>query len=58
MQFDAAEDDGLRKVVAQWEQATGKTAELSFYASGDTEAKVVTAMKGIWTPHQNRFFDT
>lgn len=39
------EDEALKAVVALWEKQTGKKAELSFYATGDTEAKVVTAVK-------------
>lgn len=39
------EDEALKSVVSLWEKQTGKTAEVSFYATGDTEAKVVTALK-------------
>ena len=39
------EDNTLKEIVARWEKETGKTAELSFYATGDTEAKVLTALK-------------
>ena len=32
------EDNTLKEIVARWEKETGNTAELSFYATGDTEA--------------------
>jgi len=40
-----AEDEALKKVVALWEKETGKRADLSFYATGDTEAKTIPALK-------------
>ena len=39
------EDEALKKVVALWEKETGKRADLSFYATGDTEAKTIPALK-------------
>ncbi len=39
------EDNALKAVIAKWEAQTGKKAELGFYGSGDTEAKVIAALE-------------
>jgi multiple sugar transport system substrate-binding protein len=39
------EDEALQRVVEQWEAASGKQADLSFYATGDTETKTIAALE-------------
>jgi multiple sugar transport system substrate-binding protein len=39
------EDEALAAVVAKWEEQSGKTAELSFYGTGDTDKKVIAALE-------------
>ncbi len=39
------EENALKAVVTKWEEQTGKTADLSFYGSGDTEAKTIAALE-------------
>lgn len=41
----ADEDNALKDVIAKWEARTGKKADLSFYGSGDTEAKTIAALE-------------
>ncbi len=45
-----AEDDAFKSVIALWERQTGKKVDVSFYASGDTEAKTIPAMKAGLPP--------
>ncbi|MBM3548536.1 MAG: extracellular solute-binding protein [Alphaproteobacteria bacterium] len=45
-----AEDDAFKAVVAAWEKQTGKKVDVSFYASGDTEAKTIPALKAGLPP--------
>lgn len=39
------EEEALKAVITKWEAQSGKKAELSFYGSGDTEAKVIAALE-------------
>lgn len=39
------EENALKAVVTKWEEQTGKTVDLSFYGSGDTEAKTIAALE-------------
>jgi len=43
--ISAQEDQLLRDAVSTWEAATGKTADLSFYASGDVAKKTLAALE-------------
>ena len=45
-----AEDNAFKEVISLWEKQTGKKVDVSFYASGDTEAKTIPAMKAGLPP--------
>jgi multiple sugar transport system substrate-binding protein len=44
------ENDSFNAVVHEWEQKTGKTADVSYYSSPDITAKVVTAVQAGQPP--------
>jgi len=48
--FYPAEDEALRKMVAEWEQKTGNKVNLSFYSTGDIPAKIISAITSGQVP--------